>query len=139
MPRYEAACIRQVATSNRHPKFPTMHAALPPPSPARNPLLPDPSGIIKAGEDIEIVGLKDTIKSTVTGVEMFKKSLGQGQAGDNVGLLVRGIKREDVSRGQVMAKPGSIKTYKVGAGGGARVDAAPCSHLCHCTPNCVSG
>ncbi|KAG2430705.1 hypothetical protein HYH02_013701 [Chlamydomonas schloesseri] len=69
-------------------------------------------GIIKAGEDIEVVGLREPIKSTVTGVEMFKKSLGQGQAGDNVGLLIRGIKREDVSRGQVVVKPGAIKTYK---------------------------
>ncbi|GLC41059.1 translation elongation factor Tu [Pleodorina starrii] len=69
-------------------------------------------GIIKAGEEVEIVGLRDTIKSTVTGVEMFKKSLNQGQAGDNVGLLIRGIKREDVSRGQVVCKVGSLKTYK---------------------------
>ncbi|KXZ44229.1 hypothetical protein GPECTOR_71g590 [Gonium pectorale] len=69
-------------------------------------------GVVKPGEDIEIVGLKDTIKSTVTGVEMFKKSLNQGQAGDNVGLLIRGIKREDVSRGQVVCKAGSMKTYK---------------------------
>nr|BCL66135.1 mitochondrial translation factor Tu [Volvox africanus] len=69
-------------------------------------------GIVKPGEDVEIVGLRDTIKSTVTGVEMFKKSLTQGQAGDNVGLLIRGIKREDVSRGQVVCRAGSLKTFK---------------------------
>lgn len=69
-------------------------------------------GVIKPGEDIEIMGLQPTVKTTVTGVEMFKKSLGQGQAGDNVGLLLRGIKREDVMRGQVVCKPGSVKTYK---------------------------
>lgn len=69
-------------------------------------------GVVKAGEEVEIVGLRDTIKSTVTAVEMFKKSLNQGQAGDNVGLLIRGIKREDVSRGQVVCKAGSLKTYK---------------------------
>ncbi|KAG2492603.1 hypothetical protein HYH03_009019 [Edaphochlamys debaryana] len=69
-------------------------------------------GVVKPGEDVEVIGLRDTIKSTVTGVEMFKKSLNQGQAGDNVGLLIRGIKREDVSRGQVVCKAGSLKTYK---------------------------
>ncbi|GFR43169.1 hypothetical protein Agub_g4218 [Astrephomene gubernaculifera] len=69
-------------------------------------------GVVKPGEEVEIIGLRDTIKSTVTGVEMFKKSLNQGQAGDNVGLLIRGIKREDVSRGQVVCKAGSLKTYK---------------------------
>ncbi|EFJ40653.1 mitochondrial translation elongation factor Tu [Volvox carteri f. nagariensis] len=69
-------------------------------------------GVIKPGEDVEIVGLREAIKSTVTGVEMFKRSLIQGQAGDNVGLLIRGIKREDVSRGQVVCKVGSLKTYK---------------------------
>ncbi len=68
-------------------------------------------GIIKVGEEIEIVGLKDTQKTIVTGVEMFRKLLDQGQAGDNVGLLLRGTKREDVERGQVLAKPGSIKPH----------------------------
>lgn len=68
-------------------------------------------GIVKAGEEIEIVGLKAPQKTTVTGVEMFKKNLGQGQAGDNVGLLLRGVKRDDVERGQVICKPGSVKTH----------------------------
>ncbi|KAM7521552.1 hypothetical protein LguiA_011454 [Lonicera macranthoides] len=70
-------------------------------------------GTIKVGEDVEISGLmQGTLKSTVTGVEMFKKILDHGQAGDNVGLLLRGLKREDIQRGQVIAKPGSVKTYK---------------------------
>ena len=68
-------------------------------------------GIIKVGEEIEIVGITDTVKTTVTGVEMFRKLLDQGQAGDNVGLLLRGTKREDVQRGQVLCKPGSIKPH----------------------------
>ena len=68
-------------------------------------------GIIKVGEEIEIVGIKETQKTTVTGVEMFRKLLDQGQAGDNVGLLLRGTKREDVERGQVLCKPGSIKPH----------------------------
>ena len=68
-------------------------------------------GIIKVGEEIEIVGIRDLQKTTVTGVEMFRKLLDQGQAGDNVGLLLRGTKREDVERGQVLAKPGSIKPH----------------------------
>ena len=68
-------------------------------------------GIIKVGEEIEIVGIKDTVKTTVTGVEMFRKLLDKGQAGDNVGLLLRGTKREDVERGQVLCKPGSIKPH----------------------------
>ena len=68
-------------------------------------------GIIKVGEEIEIVGIKDTVKTTCTGVEMFRKLLDQGQAGDNVGLLLRGTKREDVERGQVLAKPNSIKPH----------------------------
>lgn len=68
-------------------------------------------GIIKVGDEIEIVGLKVTQKSTCTGVEMFRKLLDQGQAGDNVGLLLRGTKREDVERGQVLAKPGSITPH----------------------------
>ncbi|AAY61127.1 translation elongation factor Tu [Rickettsia felis str. Pedreira] len=69
------------------------------------------SGIIKLGEEIEIVGLKDTQKTTCTGVEMFRKLLDEGQAGDNVGILLRGTKREEVERGQVLAKPGSIKPH----------------------------
>jgi len=68
-------------------------------------------GIIKVGEEIEIVGIKDTVKTTCTGVEMFRKLLDQGMAGDNVGLLLRGTKREDVERGQVLAKPASIKPH----------------------------
>jgi len=68
-------------------------------------------GIIKVGEEIEIVGIKDTVKTTCTGVEMFRKLLDQGEAGDNVGILLRGTKREDVERGQVLAKPGSIKPH----------------------------
>src|SRR5210317_1178326 len=69
-------------------------------------------GVIKVGEEIEIVGIKDTQKTTCTGVEMFRKLLDQGQAGDNVGVLLRGTKREDVERGQVLAAPGSIKPFK---------------------------
>jgi len=68
-------------------------------------------GIVKVGEEVEIVGLKATVKTIVTGVEMFRKLLDQGQAGDNVGVLLRGTKREDVERGQVLAKPGSIKPH----------------------------
>jgi len=68
-------------------------------------------GIVKVGEEVEIVGLKATIKTTCTGVEMFRKLLDQGQAGDNVGVLLRGTKREEVERGQVLAKPGSIKPH----------------------------
>src|SRR5210317_662290 len=68
-------------------------------------------GIIKVGEDVEIVGIKDTAKSVVTGVEMFRKLLDQGQAGDNCGILLRGVKREDIERGQVLAKPGSITPH----------------------------
>ena len=68
-------------------------------------------GVIKVGEEIEIVGLKDTVKTVCTGVEMFRKLLDQGQAGDNVGILLRGTKREDVERGQVLAKPGSITPH----------------------------
>ena len=69
-------------------------------------------GIIKVGEEIEIVGLRPTTKTTCTGVEMFRKLLDQGQAGDNVGILLRGTKREEVERGQVLAKPGTIKPHK---------------------------
>jgi elongation factor Tu len=68
-------------------------------------------GIVKVGDEIEIVGLKATAKTTCTGVEMFRKLLDQGQAGDNVGVLLRGTKREDVERGQVLAKPGSINPH----------------------------
>ncbi len=68
-------------------------------------------GVITVGEEIEIIGIKDTIKTTCTGVEMFRKLLDQGQAGDNVGLLIRGVKREEVERGQVAAKPGSITPH----------------------------
>ncbi|MDE2168106.1 MAG: elongation factor Tu [Sphingomonadales bacterium] len=69
------------------------------------------TGIVKVGEEVEIVGLKPTTKTTVTGVEMFRKLLDQGEAGDNIGALVRGIKREDVERGQVLAKPGSVNPH----------------------------
>jgi elongation factor Tu len=68
-------------------------------------------GIVKVGEEIEIVGIKDTVKTTVTGVEMFRKLLDQGQAGDNIGALLRGTKREDIERGQVLCAPGSIKPH----------------------------
>lgn len=68
-------------------------------------------GIVKVGEEIEIVGVRDTQKTTVTGVEMFRKLLDEGQAGDNVGLLLRGLKREDLERGQVIAAPGAIKPH----------------------------
>jgi elongation factor Tu len=68
-------------------------------------------GIVKVGDEVEIVGIRDTQKTTVTGVEMFRKLLDQGQAGDNVGVLLRGTKRDDVERGQVLCKPGSIKPH----------------------------
>jgi len=68
-------------------------------------------GIVKVGEEIEIVGIRDTVKTTCTGVEMFRKLLDEGRAGDNVGVLLRGTKREDVERGQVLAKPGTIKPH----------------------------
>ncbi|MDP3788243.1 MAG: elongation factor Tu [Candidatus Chromulinivorax sp.] len=69
-------------------------------------------GIVKIGDAVELVGLVETLKSTVTGIEMFKKELAQGEAGDNAGLLLRGIKKEDIVRGMVIAKPGSIKPHK---------------------------
>lgn len=69
------------------------------------------TGIIKVNEEVEIIGIRETRKTVVTGVEMFKKLLDQGQAGDNVGLLLRGIEREDIERGMVLAKPGSIKPH----------------------------
>jgi len=68
-------------------------------------------GIVKVGDEIEIVGLKATAKTVCTGVEMFRKLLDQGQAGDNIGVLLRGTKREEVERGQVLAKPGSITPH----------------------------
>ena len=68
-------------------------------------------GIVKVGEEVEIIGIRDTIKTVVTGVEMFRKTLDEGQAGDDVGLLLRGIKREEVERGQVVAKPASITPH----------------------------
>jgi elongation factor Tu len=68
-------------------------------------------GIVKVGDELEIVGIRDTVKTICTGVEMFRKLLDQGQAGDNVGVLLRGTKREDVERGQVLAKPGSINPH----------------------------
>ncbi|ATA10728.1 elongation factor Tu, partial [Brucella abortus] len=68
-------------------------------------------GIVKVGEEVEIVGIKATTKTTVTGVEMFRKLLDQGQAGDNIGALIRGVGREDVERGQVLCKPGSVKPH----------------------------
>jgi len=68
-------------------------------------------GVVKVGEEVEIVGIRPTVKSTVTGVEMFRKLLDQGEAGDNVGVLLRGTKREDVERGQVLCKPGTIKPH----------------------------
>jgi elongation factor Tu len=68
-------------------------------------------GVVKVGEEVEIVGIKDTVKTICTGVEMFRKLLDQGEAGDNVGVLLRGTKREEVERGQVLAKPGSITPH----------------------------
>ncbi|HEX7108801.1 MAG TPA: elongation factor Tu, partial [Aestuariivirga sp.] len=69
-------------------------------------------GVVKVGEEVEIVGIRDTVKSTVTGVEMFRKLLDSGEAGDNVGALLRGIDREGVERGQILCKPGSVKPHK---------------------------
>jgi elongation factor Tu len=68
-------------------------------------------GIVKVGDEVEIVGIRPTAKTIVTGVEMFKKLLDQGQAGDNIGVLLRGTKKDDVERGQVLAKPGSITPH----------------------------
>ncbi|EME67475.1 elongation factor Tu, partial [Paramagnetospirillum caucaseum] len=68
-------------------------------------------GVVKVGEEVEIVGIKATVKTTCTGVEMFRKLLDQGEAGDNIGALLRGTKREDVERGQVLAAPGSITPH----------------------------
>ncbi|WP_260927079.1 elongation factor Tu [Novosphingobium sp. 9] len=69
------------------------------------------TGIVKVGEEVEVVGIRDTQKTTVTGVEMFRKLLDQGEAGDNIGALVRGLKRDDVERGQVLCKPGTVKPH----------------------------
>ncbi|KAF1855031.1 hypothetical protein Lal_00012814 [Lupinus albus] len=69
-------------------------------------------GIVKVGEEVEIVGIRPTSKTTVTGVEMFRKLLDQGQAGDNIGALVRGVTRDGVERGQILCKPGSVKPHK---------------------------
>jgi elongation factor Tu len=69
------------------------------------------TGVVKVGEEVEIVGIKDTKKTVVTGVEMFRKLLDQGEAGDNIGALIRGVGREEVERGQVLAKPGSITPH----------------------------
>ena len=77
---------------------------------------------MKVGEEVEIVGLKNTVKTTVTGVEMFRKLLDSGEAGDNIGALLRGTKREDVERGQVLAAPGSITPHTVFAAEGLRAD-----------------
>jgi elongation factor Tu len=68
-------------------------------------------GVINVGEDVEIVGIKDTAKTTVTGIEMFNKNLKQGMAGDNAGILIRGIKKEDITRGQVLSKPGTVTPH----------------------------
>jgi elongation factor Tu len=64
--------------------------------------------MVKVGEEVEIVGLKDTVKTTVTGIEMFNKQLQEGMAGDNAGILLRGVKKDDITRGQVLAKTGSV-------------------------------
>ena len=69
-------------------------------------------GIIKVNEEVEVIGIKDSIKTTITGVEMFRKLLDEGRAGDNVGLLLRGVKREDIERGQCLIKPGSVSPHK---------------------------
>ncbi|MDK9581261.1 EF-Tu/IF-2/RF-3 family GTPase, partial [Sneathia sanguinegens] len=68
-------------------------------------------GVVKVGDEVEIVGIKPTSKTTVTGIEMFRKLLDQGQAGDNIGALLRGVKKEEVERGQVLAKPGTITPH----------------------------
>ena len=68
-------------------------------------------GVVKVGEEVEIVGIKDTVKTTVTGIEMFNKSLQEGMAGDNAGILIRGIKKDDITRGQVICKPGSVTPH----------------------------
>ena len=69
-------------------------------------------GIVKVGDEVEIIGIRPTQKTTVTGIEMFRKLLDEGQAGDNCGVLLRGTKKEEVERGQVLAKPGSVKPHK---------------------------
>ncbi len=79
-------------------------------------------GQVNVGDEMEIVGIRDTVKKVVTGVEMFKKLLDRGEAGDNVGLLLRGTERHDVERGQVIAKPGSITPHTKFRGRGLRAD-----------------
>ncbi len=69
-------------------------------------------GVVKTGEEVEIIGFRDTRKTVVTGVEMFRKLLDQGQAGDNIGVLLRGIEKNDVERGQILCKPGSVTPHK---------------------------
>jgi elongation factor Tu len=69
-------------------------------------------GIVKLNDEVEIIGFKDTVKTTITGIEMFNKEMREGEAGDNVGVLIRGIKKEDVERGQVLAKPGTITPHR---------------------------
>jgi elongation factor Tu len=69
-------------------------------------------GKVKVGEEVEVIGFTDSKKTTITGVEMFRKELQEGQAGDNVGLLLRGIKKEEIERGQVLAKPGTVTPHK---------------------------
>ena len=69
-------------------------------------------GVVKVSEEVEIVGIRDTRRTVVTGVEMFRKLLDQGEAGDNIGVLLRGIERDDIERGQVLAKPASVKPHK---------------------------
>jgi elongation factor Tu len=69
-------------------------------------------GIVKVGDEVEIVGIRPTLKTVCTGVEMFRKTLDQGQAGDNIGVLLRGVKREEVERGQVLSKPGAITPHR---------------------------
>ena len=69
-------------------------------------------GVVKVGDEVEIVGLRETRKTVVTGVEMFRKLLDQAQAGDNIGALLRGVGKDEVERGQVLAKPGSIKPHR---------------------------
>src|SRR3546814_16742162 len=83
----------------------------PPPKTTRTDTLFPYTTRCRSGEEVEIVGIRPTQKTTVTGVEMFRKLLDQGQAGDNIGALLRGTKREDVERGQVLCKPGSVKPH----------------------------
>ena len=98
------------------------------------------SGIVKVGDEVEIVGIKDTTKTIVTGVEMFRKLLDQGEAGDNIGALLRGTKREEVERGQVLAAPGSITPHTQVQGRGLRPDEGrgwPSHAVLHQLPSAV--